>query len=239
MLMMMERPGVWAGGFRAWDARGRLPGHRPRREHRAHAPGAVGGARRAGRRTWFPFGVHLIEGFFQTVRSMDALSRQRESLVALGHAGRRARPRDQQPGVGRDAGGRRAAGDAATRCCRRSRSSPSAAITAEQFIALDALRREIDPSAAGWSTRSRSPTARRRSATGSTSTASTTRGSSPRRSRPPASTPAWCERVAAGARRATPSDPALEWVAGTLSSAALLARDQGVDRADLRARSAR
>jgi signal transduction histidine kinase len=28
--------------------------------------------------------VHLIEGFFQTVRSMDSLSRQRESLIALG-----------------------------------------------------------------------------------------------------------------------------------------------------------
>ena len=35
-------------------------------------------------RAWFPFGVHLIEGFFQTVRSMDSLSRQREALIALG-----------------------------------------------------------------------------------------------------------------------------------------------------------
>src|SRR5262249_41031659 len=33
---------------------------------------------------WFPFGMHMIEGFFQTVRSMDTLSRQRESLIALG-----------------------------------------------------------------------------------------------------------------------------------------------------------
>ena len=30
--------------------------------------------------SWFPFGVHLIEGFFQTVRSMETLSRQREAL---------------------------------------------------------------------------------------------------------------------------------------------------------------
>ncbi len=33
---------------------------------------------------WFPFGVHLIEGFFQTVRNIESLARQREALVALG-----------------------------------------------------------------------------------------------------------------------------------------------------------
>ena len=37
------------------------------------------------------------------------------------HAGRRPRPRDQQPGVGDGAGGRRVAGDVRRRCCRRSR----------------------------------------------------------------------------------------------------------------------
>ena len=47
-------------------------------------PGPVAGARRAASREWFPFSVHLIEGFFQTVRSMDTLSRQREALIALG-----------------------------------------------------------------------------------------------------------------------------------------------------------
>src|SRR5260370_1535591 len=35
-------------------------------------------------RAWFPFGVHLIAGFFQTVRNMEALTRQQEALAALG-----------------------------------------------------------------------------------------------------------------------------------------------------------
>ena len=73
----------WAGGFRAWNdessylatARGAGSG----RMFRVPSP-ALGELARA----WFPFGVHLIEGFFQTVRSMDTLSRQRESLIALG-----------------------------------------------------------------------------------------------------------------------------------------------------------
>ena len=35
-------------------------------------------------REWFPFGVHLISGLVNTVRSIEAKARQRESLVALG-----------------------------------------------------------------------------------------------------------------------------------------------------------
>ena len=33
---------------------------------------------------WFPFGKHMITGVYQTIRSIDAMARQRESLVALG-----------------------------------------------------------------------------------------------------------------------------------------------------------
>src|SRR5215469_18725925 len=80
---VMDRPGVWAGGFQAWadqagymaTARGASPGVMLR-----VPAGALGDLARA----WFPFGVHLIEGFFQTVRNMEALSRQREALAALG-----------------------------------------------------------------------------------------------------------------------------------------------------------
>ena len=102
----MDRPGVWAGGFRAWaDSAGYL------------ATGRAAGAGRMLRvpaaslgelvRAWFPFGIHMIEGFFQTVRNMEAMSRQREALVALGGARRRTRARAQQPGRGNGAGRRR------------------------------------------------------------------------------------------------------------------------------------
>src|SRR5262249_26621657 len=68
---VMDRPGVWAGGFQAWsDQAGYL----------ATARGASSGvmlrvpAKALGElaRAWFPFGVHLIEGFFRTVRTMEA-----------------------------------------------------------------------------------------------------------------------------------------------------------------------
>ncbi len=48
VMMTMERPGVWAGGFQAWNPAEQLPRHRPRRQRREHAAPAVLGARRAG-----------------------------------------------------------------------------------------------------------------------------------------------------------------------------------------------
>ena len=83
VMMTWERPGLWAGGFQAWDqsssylatARGAEPGRVFRLP--SDALGKL-------TREWFPFSVHLIEGFFQTVRRMDTMSRQREALIALG-----------------------------------------------------------------------------------------------------------------------------------------------------------
>ena len=120
----MDRPGVWAGGFRAWaDSAGYL------------ATGRAAGAGRMLRvpaaslgelvRTWFPFGIHMIEGFFQTVRNMEAMSRQREALVALGDARRRTRARAQQPGRGQRCGPSTRSRPPATGCWRHSCSSPS------------------------------------------------------------------------------------------------------------------
>ena len=83
VIMTMENPGQWAGGFQAWNAGG---------NYMATGRGSGSGrmfrvaAEDLGRlaRQWFPFSVHLMEGFFQTVRSMDMLTRHRESMVALG-----------------------------------------------------------------------------------------------------------------------------------------------------------
>src|SRR5262245_22928601 len=63
VIMTMENPGQWAGGFQAWNAGG---------NYMATARGLGSGrmfrvpASELGRlaREWFPFGVHLIEGFF-------------------------------------------------------------------------------------------------------------------------------------------------------------------------------
>lgn len=83
VLGAMTTPGQWAGGFRAWDphgiylATGRAAG--PSQVLRVPAVGLRDLANR-----WFPFGVHLIKGLTQTVRSIESTARQRESLVALG-----------------------------------------------------------------------------------------------------------------------------------------------------------
>src|SRR5262247_2751400 len=80
---VMDRPGVWAGGFRAWsDQAGYLAtGRGASTGVMLRVPAEALGDRA---RAWFPFGVHLIRGFFQTVRNMEALTRQQESLAALG-----------------------------------------------------------------------------------------------------------------------------------------------------------
>lgn len=76
-------PGLWAGGFRAWD------------EHGVYL--ATGTGATAGRvlrvpagcladrfNAWFPFGRHLIEGLYGTARTIESMARQRQSLVTLG-----------------------------------------------------------------------------------------------------------------------------------------------------------
>jgi signal transduction histidine kinase len=143
---VMDRPGVWAGGFRAWSdqagylatGRGASPGVMLRVPARALGEQA---------RAWFPFGVHLIEGFFQTVRNMEALSRQREALAALGTLAAGLAHEINNPA----SAAARAAG-ALQDTCDVLLSSPvrlaERSLPADQVIALDALRREIDAAAA-------------------------------------------------------------------------------------------
>ena len=98
-------------------------------------------------RAWFPFGVHLIEGFFQTVRNLEALSRQREALAALGTfaAGLAHEINNPASAAARAAGALQETCDvllsSLVRLAERS-------LPADQFVALDALRREIDAGAA-------------------------------------------------------------------------------------------
>ncbi|TFH20823.1 MAG: cyclic nucleotide-binding domain-containing protein [Acidimicrobiales bacterium] len=85
-LATMDEPGRWAGGLSAWGA--------PDEHAVTRATGvAVTDCRvfavpssELGRLVgeWSPFAKHMISGVYQTIRSIDATARQRESLVALG-----------------------------------------------------------------------------------------------------------------------------------------------------------
>ncbi|TPG17236.1 ATP-binding protein [Pedococcus bigeumensis] len=140
-LGVMSNPGQWAGGFQAWDAhgvymataRGVAPGRLLRVP--AEALGEVA-------REWFPFGVHLIAGLVNTVRSIEAKARQRESLVALGTlaAGLAHEINNPASAATRAVDALDHATEALLSSLRRLGES---SMTAEQFVALDTLRRGI------------------------------------------------------------------------------------------------
>ncbi len=147
VIAVMDSPGLWAGGFQAWtDSVGYLATSHATdsgRVLRVPAP-----ARREFVRTSFPFGIHLLEGFFRTVRMIDAQSRQREALVALGTLAAGLAHELNNP-----ASAATRAVDALQATCDTLLASlvnlAEGSMSAEQFVALDALRRGVDPSSAG------------------------------------------------------------------------------------------
>ncbi len=213
----IDTPGQWAGGFRAWSA---TPGYL-----------ATGRGTRAGRvlrvpsdrlhalaRDWFPFGLHLIEGFFQTVRSLEAQTRQHEALVALGTLAAGLAHEINNP-----ASAATRAVDALGETCdsmveslgRLAAASPAP----DQFVGLDSLRRELG------STAPSSPLAEA-DREAELSDWLDDRGVDDGWRIAPAlaaggADPAWCERAAEVLGRDALA-PGLEWVAAAVASEGLL-----------------
>jgi signal transduction histidine kinase len=146
VLGAMHSPGQWAGGFQAWDPHGvylatgratsrgrvlRVPAERLR--DRANA--------------WFPFGVHLIRGLVHTVRNIESTARQREALVALGTlaAGLAHEINNPASAAARAVG---ALEDTSETLLSSLGRLAECSISAAQLVALDALRREIEPQSA-------------------------------------------------------------------------------------------
>ena len=140
----MDAPGRWAGGFRAWDEHGVYLA-----TGRASVAGRVlrvpATALREWSSAWFPFGAHLIEGLFRTARNFESMTRQREALVALGTLAAGLAHEINNPA----AAATRAVdalGDASETLLSSLARLAERSISADQFVALDALRREIEPS---------------------------------------------------------------------------------------------
>ena len=215
----MESPGQWAGGFRAWDAHG---------VYMATGRGATAGrvlqvpAERLAELAddWFPLGAHLLRGLVHTARNIESMARQREALVALGTLAAGLAHEINNP-----ASAATRAVDALETTCDSLLSSlgrlaEQLMISAAQFVALDKLRREIDPAA-----REHRPAGRRRPGRCAVRVAGRTR----RRARLGGRATAgcrghrvgWCERAAPCSIGAA-LDAGLEWVASSLSTATLL-----------------
>ena len=143
VLGAMAVAGQWAGGFQAWDPHGiYLATSRPATT--GHVLRVPAPRLRDLASDWFPFGVHLIKGLTQTVRTIESSARQRESLVALGTLAAGLAHEINNPA------------SAATRAVDALDDTSQAlmhaiarladhSITAEQFAALDKLRQEIRP----------------------------------------------------------------------------------------------
>src|SRR3954447_16328661 len=149
VLMTMTTRGQWAGGLTAWadasvDTGYRATGRAATDGRAFLVPSADLGRLVGG---WLPFGKHMIMGGYQTVRSIDATARQRDSLLKLGAVA---------AGLAHEINNPAAASirsvEALTVTCDDMLTSlvdlAEHSITAEQFIALDGLRREL-ASAAG------------------------------------------------------------------------------------------
>jgi signal transduction histidine kinase len=217
-LGVMDVPGRWAGGFRAWDEHGAYLA-----TGRAATAGRVlrvpAGALRALWANRFPLGLYLIEGVSRSARNYESMARQREALAALGTlaAGLAHELNNPAAAAGRAVD---ALGEAYEEMLTSLRVLAAAPVTAEQFTRLDTLRQELGPRPPGGPM----AVADREDAL---SDWLSDRGVGRDWVLAPALAGAgadvdWCERAveALGAARLAPG---LEWVVSTLTATGLLA----------------
>ena len=214
----MDVPGRWAGGFQAWDEHG---------VYLATGRGAAAGrvlrvpaeVLRERSNAWFPFGGHLIQGLYRTARSIESTARQRESLVTLGTLAAGLAHEINNPA----SAATRAVDALETACATLVTSVGRLAndeISAEQFAALDALRREVTPQTADADPLVRAD--REQALSSWLARHGIVRAWT---IAPPLAAAgvdlAWCER-AASILEGSALAPGLEWVASTFSAATLL-----------------
>jgi signal transduction histidine kinase len=215
----MDVPGRWAGGFRAWDEHGvyLATGRGVTAGRVLRVPSRVLRERSS---AWFPFGGHLIQGLYQTARSIESTARQRESLVTLGTLAAGLAHEINNPA----SAATRAVDALETACAALVASVGRLArdeLSAGQFAALDALRRELDPSAVELDPLDRAD--REQALSSWLSRHGVKRAWAMAAPLTAAGVdPAWCER-AATLLEGPALEPGLEWVASTLSVATLLA----------------
>jgi signal transduction histidine kinase len=216
---VLDQPGRWAGGFQAWDESGTYIA-----TGRAESAGLVFrvSADAFGRwaRTAFPLGVHLLQGIFRTVRSIEAMASEREGLIALGRLA---------AGLAHEINNPAAAAVRAVDALQRESAALQSSLVRlaehsfgpDGFAALDALRREIR--APALSTDALADADREEALT---EWLDRRHVADSWRIAPGLAAAgvdvAWCERAAEVLAGDT-LEPGLTWVATTLSTSALLA----------------
>jgi signal transduction histidine kinase len=144
VIRTMNTPGQWAGGLTAWGEDSSAAGYRATGHAATSARMFRVPSENLGRLMdeWFPFGKHIITGMFQTLRSIEATARERQSMMALGEQAARLTHEINNPAAAATRAVeslRQTADDMLSSLVDLARQS----VTAQQFIVLDELRREL------------------------------------------------------------------------------------------------